>query len=84
MQKFYFTFGTSEHFPFQGGWVEVIAPNRLAAVRTFRERFPDRHDGIVNCSDIYTEEQFELSDMSDGNLGATCHAVLVYGGGQDV
>lgn len=78
MEKFYFTFGTSEQFPYYGGWVEVIAPDRSAAVKTFRAKHPDVHEGIVNCSDIYTAAQFENSGMVNGNLGAFCHEVLSY------
>lgn len=78
MEKFYFTFGTSERFPYHGGWVEVLAPDYHAAVKTFRAKYPDVHKGIVNCSDIYTAEQFEKSEMADGNFGAACHEVLTY------
>lgn len=78
MEKFYFTFGTSEQFPFRGGWVEIFAPSRAAAVKTFREKYPDVNEGIVNCSDIYTSAQFECSKMVSGNLGAFCHETLFY------
>lgn len=83
MEKFYFTFGTSEQFPYRGGWVEVFAPDYHSAVKTFRERYPDVHEGIVNCSDIYNAKQFEQSEMADGNLGAFCHETLYYRGGTD-
>lgn len=76
MERFYFTFGTSEQFPHRGGWVEVIAPDRHAAIRTFRAKYPDIHEGIVNCADIYDEAQFKRSEMAHGNLGAACHEVL--------
>lgn len=76
MQIFYFTFGTSKQFPFCGGWVAVIAPDRKVAVKTFRSKYPDVHEGIVNCSDIYTADQFSKSGMVDGNLGAGCHGIL--------
>lgn len=79
MEKFYFTFGTSEQFPYYGGWVEVLAPDYHTAVATFRAKYPDIHEGIVNCSDIYTSAQFEKSEMTDGNFGAFCHEVLTYG-----
>ncbi len=78
MERFYFTFGSSEHFPYQGGWVEVFAPSRRLAVKTFRAHFPDRNEGIVNCSDIYTEEQFQKTEMVNSNLGAACHEILFY------
>lgn len=78
MQKFYFTFGTSEQFPFRGGWVEVVAPNYKTAVMVFRSKYPDVNEGIVNCSDIYTAAQFSKSGMVDGNLGSSCHETLFY------
>lgn len=78
MEKFYFTFGTSEQFPYCGGWIEVLAPDRSAAVKTFRAKHPDVHEGFVNCSDIYTATQFESSGMSNGNRGGFCHKILFY------
>lgn len=78
MEKFYFTFGTSDKFPFRGGWVEVFAPDYNAAIKAFRSKHPDVNEGIVNCSDIYTEERFMKTEMVHDNLGATCHEVLYY------
>lgn len=78
MNKFFFTFGTSEKFPYRCGWVEVFAPDRAKAVATYRAKFPDVNEGIVNCSDIYTEEQFMKTEMVNNNLGAACHEVLFY------
>ena len=78
MQEFYFTFGTSKQFPFCGGWVEVVAPDHKTAVQTFRAKHPDVNEGVVNCSDIYTAEQFSKSEMVNGNLGASCHETLHY------
>lgn len=74
MEKFYFTFGTSKSFPFRGGWVIVYAMNYGNAIEVFRQHHPDRTPGIINCSDIYSEEQFLSSGMADGNLGGKCHA----------
>ena len=43
----------------------------------FREHYPDRTPGTLNCSDYYTEAQFKESDMlSTGNRGAFCHRKL--------
>lgn len=69
MNRYYFTFGTSRKFPFRGGWVEVVAPDRKTAVRVFRSKYPDVNEGVVNCSDIYTADQFSKTGMVDGNLG---------------
>ncbi len=77
MKVFYYTFGIDDHFPFRGGWVEVEAPTMKEAHALFREHYPDREPGILNCSDYYTEEQFRMSDMqATGNRGAFCHCRL--------
>lgn len=75
MAKFYFTYGATDNMPFIGGWTEIEAPNLTAAVMAFRLFHPDRNKGIVNCSFIYTEEQFKKTDMSgaDGNYYRHCH-----------
>lgn len=73
MQTFYFTFGVSDSFPYKGGWAEVVAHSKEAAIGLFRLRHADRHEGIVNCSDIYTEEQFKQTEMyTNGNFGHRC------------
>lgn len=74
MQKFYFTYGTSGQ-PFCGGWTEVEAPDEKTAVALFRAIHPDKNKGLLNCSGVYTEEQFAKTCMagSDGNFGHWCH-----------
>ena len=75
--KFFYTFGSDEGFPFQGGWAEVTAPSIQDAHTIFRKRYPDRSPGILNCSDYYTEQQFnETGMLGTGNRGAFCHCKL--------
>ena len=77
MNRYYFTFGSSKNFPFQGGWVEVCAEDMGQAVKAFRAYYSDRSPGIINCASYYTEEEFlSNSDMTDGNLGAECHRII--------
>lgn len=75
--KFYFTYGTDGQ-PFFGGWTEVIAPNKDIAVAVFRMYHPDKIEGIVNCSTIYTEEEFKETRMAgpDGNFHRFCHEII--------
>lgn len=80
MQRFFFTFGTSDKFPFHGGWVEVVAHDRAKAVATYRSRHPDVNEGIINCSDIYTEEQFMGTEMVQDNLGAPLRQLKIAAG----
>lgn len=75
LNKFYFTFGSDEKFPFQGGWVEVHAKDLRWAIEIFRRKYPDRDDyGCLNCADYYSEEDFDM--LETGNRGAFCHEVL--------
>ena len=72
MSTFYFTYGTDGQ-PFVGGWTEVEAPNRHAACAAFRAYHPDKTDGLLNCSSVYDEELFKLTEMCRrGNLGSHC------------
>lgn len=75
MAKFYFTYGSDERFPFRGGWTEVIAPNRSMAVEAFRAVHPDINENTINCSFVYTEDDFKTSCMADGsgNMKKFCH-----------
>ena len=59
MNKFYFTFGSNSQFPYQNTYLVVIADSEREAVQKFRAKYPDRHDGIVNCSFIYSEDEWE-------------------------
>ena len=74
MSKFYFTYGT-EGQPFYGGWTEIEALDGHTACAAFRAFHPDKTEGILNCSSVYTEEQFKNSIMAGekGNFGCFCH-----------
>lgn len=80
METFYFTYGTDKNFPFQGGWTEVHAADRNQAVALFRHEHPDRTPGLVNCSSIYTEKQFQdkvLPLYKDGDdFWSVCHECI--------
>lgn len=77
MARFYFTYGT-EGQPFYGGWTEVIAPDVHSACCAFRAYHPDKDEGLLNCSSVYTEEQFKASCMSgpEGNFRRFCHETI--------
>ena len=76
MPKFYFTYGTDGQ-QFVGGWTEVEAPTVKAAVIAFRAFHPDKTPGLLNCSDVYPQEQFERSEMfREWNFGFRRHEVI--------
>lgn len=77
LKNFYFTFGTSDDFPYSGGYIIIEAENLKAATRIFREYYPNPlSDTTLNCSDYYTEEEFEKTGMKAGNRGAGCHCII--------
>lgn len=78
LQSFYYTFGTSQSFPFERGWVEVQATDRKEANQLFRAQFPDKIPGIINCAFIYDAEAFErIREVykNDPNWNV-CHQVI--------
>lgn len=77
MPRFYFTYGT-EGQPFVGGWTVVNARTIGTACAAFRVYHPDKTEGTLNCSSIYTEKEFKNTSMAGpkGNFGAFCHEVI--------
>ena len=73
MARFYFTYGT-EGQPYVGGWTEVEAPDAEIAGNLFKAVHPCKSGNILNCSWVYTEEQFKKTEMSGpgGNMGKRC------------
>lgn len=63
--NYYFTFGTAEYFPYKDGYLIVKASNIGEAVNKFRKKYPDIEKGIINCSFVYTEYEFNETRMSD-------------------
>lgn len=59
LKHFYFTFGTDPRLPYKNGYVIVNADNRKNAIQKFRSQYPDRHHGYINCSSVYTEDQWK-------------------------
>lgn len=77
MPRFFFTYGNAPSYPFQGGWTEVVAPDRFAALAAFRAIHENIAERITNCCSVYTEGQFEdYGFEKSGNLGAYCHEVI--------
>lgn len=80
MARFYFTYG-SEGQPFHGGWTEIETSDVETACSLFRALHPNRQGDFLNCSGVYTEEQFQNSRTQmnvTGNLGAKCHEVIIH------
>ena len=72
MQKYYFTYGTAEHFPFKGGWSVIEGElTEIQARKIFRTIHPDIHENVLNCAFVYTEDEFKNTEMwkNGDNLG---------------
>lgn len=59
MEKYYFTFGSWEKFPYQNTYLIVVASGYEDAIKGFREKHPDITPNCMNCSDCYTEILWE-------------------------
>lgn len=57
--KFYFTFGSWEKFPYKNTYLIVVASDYKDAVDGFRKNHPDITPGCMNCSDCYSEKEWE-------------------------
>ncbi len=75
LQKFYFTFGSSLSFPYQDTYVIVMADTEKNAIKKFRERFPDKHKGLVNCAFWYSEE-FWHGSVNESIYGEPAEIIL--------
>ncbi len=58
MEKFYFTFGSDPGFPYQNGYLVIIADNQKEAVAHFRSHYPDRTADCLNCAFVYDEDEW--------------------------
>ena len=80
MAKYYFTYGTDEKFPFQGGWTVVSALTLDLAIRAFKAFHPDRPgSNCTNCAGIYEEDTFLKQEkiMKEGSHGAFCREQIM-------
>lgn len=73
MANYYFSFGSSDRFPFQGGYLIVKANNKKEALEKYREKYPDRNPNCINCSFYYTEEQWNHIKVDMGK----CHEIIL-------
>lgn len=61
--KFYFLYGLSLDYPFQGGWTLIHAPDLDTACRIHQTIYPHpdvnkRNNGWVNCANVMAEKEF--------------------------
>lgn len=71
--RYYYTFGYDRNFPYPDGYLVVVANDKNDSVEKFRRKYPDRHKGIINCSDIYNEEQWSKISKYYGKPSEVIH-----------
>lgn len=74
--RYFYTFGSDPAFPYQHGWLEVRAASWDEAHRKFREKYPDRHGGTLNCAFFYDEKQWAAISPETDWRGRKCHEVI--------
>ncbi|MDE6625597.1 MAG: hypothetical protein K2K56_04420 [Lachnospiraceae bacterium] len=72
--KTYFTFDSTETFPFQNTYLIIEGVSQEDCTAEFRCRYPDIIEGILNCSSAYSEEEWEKVKSSfDGRKHCEYH-----------
>ena len=78
MDKFYFTFGTDERFPYQRGqYVMVEADSEYAARELFKAVHPNREHRCLNCADVYTQSEWDTVPMSETGVLAETISIAI-------
>lgn len=72
---YFFTFGSSEMFPYQHGYVKVVGTSKDDAIAKFRSKYPDKSENTVNCAFIYTDKEW-LEIIKKHSMGI-CRDALI-------
>ena len=75
-ETFYFSFGTSDTFPFKLGWVEVRATDRMEACEMYSSHYPKRDGIFINCAFVYDANEWKQAGMDEGKPDQVCHRVI--------
>ena len=66
-ESFYFTFGTSEDFPFQNGYIIIYATDISIANQEFNRLYPnEKNPDLLNCSEVYSKEDWNKLELFKG------------------
>lgn len=76
MNRYYYTFGSADYFPFQNGWIIIEAKTFAQADDVFKKHFPCRHDNVLNCSFSYDEQRWREMNPEENWRGWKCYGLL--------
>ena len=66
-ESFYFTFETSEDFPFKDGYLIIYAADLSAAYQEFNRLYPNEENpDLLNCSEVYSKEEWSKLGLFKG------------------
>ena len=79
MNTYYYTYGTTDTFPFTGGWTEIVADSIVVANRVFMRIHPNlTNPQYLNCSAVYLHDEISHTEMfRDGNMGIYAHERII-------
>lgn len=77
IKRYYVTFGTDERYPFEGGYLIILAHSAKEANGIYRSQYPDRTEGVLNYAFMYVEDVWERDRMYEKYYsGMAPHTVL--------
>ena len=76
MKNYYFTYGSSDVYPFDGGHTLIKAENLIAAQKKHIKRYGYSSNGLLRYSHVYLEIEFKLMYPDGMNKGAGCHETI--------
>lgn len=60
LERFYFTFGTCEHFPYtRGEYLVVLAQDIREAARKYKKVYPNIDEDTLNCAEYYSQKDWD-------------------------
>ncbi len=78
--RYYFSFGSAECYPYQGGHLIVKADTADKAIEKYRSKYPDKVEGLVNCAFVYTESEWYVAllklPMGCRMRSDICHEII--------
>ena len=78
MNKYYFTFGSDERYPFQNGHLIVEANDINDAIKCFQKHYPNRpNSDTINCAFYYSEKQWSNVLKRGFHIGEKPKEILV-------
>lgn len=72
MNRYYFTFGSDERYPYPNSYMVVEANSMNEACDIFSEKYPNRNGNVLNCASVYGSQEWdnEVAEYYNGKAPA--------------